>query len=99
MNEDQIKEMTETTSRSKSNTHRLDDVERRLDDNEKLVTSVALMAQKQDAMEGDIREIKTDVKSLADKPAKRWEMLTTTVIAALATGIIGYLLAAAGLGS
>ena len=93
MTDNQVRELADTTARSKSNTHRLDDVEKRLSDNEKLTTSVALMAQKQDSMEGDIREIKTAVNTLAEKPGKRWEALTSTIIAAIAAGLVGYLLA------
>lgn len=89
--------LEEVNQRSKSNTHRLDEVEKRLSDNEKLVTSVAIMAQKQDAMEKDIGEIKTDVKTLAEKPARRWDDFTRTIITAVASGGVGYLLAATGL--
>lgn len=96
MTEEQVRELADTTARSKSNTHRLDEVEKRLSDNEQLITSVALMAQKQQVMEEDIRVIKTDVKTLTEKPGKRWEQMTSLLISSLAAGIIGYLLAAGG---
>ena len=83
--------------RAKSNSHRLDDVERRQGQLEELVTSVSLIAQRQDTMDVDIKEIKTDVKSLAAKPARRWEMVVDRIIPALAAGLAAYILAHLGL--
>lgn len=76
--------------RSKSNTHRLDKMEERQDNLDKLVTSVSVMAEKQERMEGDIGEIKTDVKSLAEKPAKRWESVVDKVLMVLVGAIAAY---------
>ena len=48
-------------------------------------------------MDGDIKEIKTDVKSLAAKPARRWEMVVDKIILALAAGLAAYILAHLGM--
>ena len=58
--------------RSKSNSHRLKTVEERQEDMTQLVTSVAAIAQKQLDMDEDVKEIKTEVKAINLKPAKRW---------------------------
>ncbi len=51
--------------RSKSNTHRLDKMEERQDNLDKLVASVAVMAEKQENMGKAVEEIKTTVKTMA----------------------------------
>ena len=76
--------------RSKSNTHRLDKMEERQDNLDKLVTSVSVMAEKQDRMETDIGEIKTDVRTMAQKPAKRWESVVDKVLMVLVGAIATY---------
>ena len=58
-----------------SNRHRLEDVEKRQDNLDELVKSVALFAQEQEYIKEDVKEIKADVKALTDKPAKRWDSL------------------------
>ena len=60
-------------SRSRSNTHRIDALERHQAENDKMLNTIALIAQRQDTMDGDIKEIKTDVKSLAAKPDRTLE--------------------------
>jgi len=82
--------------RSKSNTHRLDKMEERQDNLDKLVSSVSVMAEKQERMEGDIGEIKTDVKSLAEKPAKRWESVVDKVLMVIVGAIAAYAIAKLG---
>ena len=86
----------EANDRSKSNTHRIDRLEERQDNLDKLVSSVSVMAEKQERMEGDIGEIKTDVKSLAEKPAKRWESVVDKVLMVLVGAIVAYALAKIG---
>lgn len=78
--------------RSKSNTHRLDEQEKRIDNIEELTTSVKVLATREERVESDVKEIKTDVKKLAERPAKRWEGLVDKIIAALAGAFIAWLI-------
>lgn len=55
-------------SRSRSNTHRIDALERHQAENDKMLNTIALIAQRQDTMDVDIKEIKTDVKALPQSP-------------------------------
>ena len=96
-NEEIMQTLTETDARCKSNTHRLDKMERRQDELDELVTSVALMAQRQETVENDVKEIKADVKTLAEKPAKRWETFTEKVLWVLIAAVLGFALASMGL--
>lgn len=79
-----IKELTETTARSKSNTKRLDAMEKRQNDLEQLTQAVAVVQAKQEQIETDVGEIKTDVKALRERPVKWWETLIVALIGAVA---------------
>ena len=88
--------LTEVEERSKSNTHRLDEMEKRQDNLDDLVTTVKVLADREERVEDDVKEIKGDVKSLKDKPAKRWEAVVSQIITALVALLVGYL--ASGIG-
>ena len=89
--------LTEVESRSKSNAHRLDEMEKRQDDLDELVSTVKVLADREVRVENDVKEIKDDVKSLKIKPLKRWDSIVNTVLIALVTAIAGFLLARLGL--
>ena len=89
--------LTEVEDRSKSNTKRLDSVEKRQDDLDKLVSSVAVMAQEQEHIKDDVSEIKTDIKTLTEKPGKRWDELVEKGLSVVIAAIVGYILAHFGL--
>lgn len=72
-----------------SNRHRLDEVEKRQNDLDKIVTSVSVLKSEQEHIQSDVKEIKTDVKSLTLKPAKRWENLLNEIMKLLVAAIIG----------
>ena len=89
--------LTEVEERSKSNTHRLDEMEKRQDNLDRLATSVSLLAEREERMENDVKEIKSDVKSLAEKPGKRWEAIVDKVIWAVLAAVIAFMLGRIGL--
>ena len=76
-----------------SNCHRIDDMEKRQDNLDELVKSVALFAQEQEYIKEDVKEIKADVKALTDKPAKRWESLVDKILLVAAGAFLGWLAA------
>ena len=84
--------------RSKSNTHRLDTMEERQDHFDQLVSSVAALVNEQEHIKDDVTEIKADVKTLTEKPARRWDALVGQVIALVAAALVGALLARLGIG-
>lgn len=88
--------LTEVEQRSKSNVKRLDEVEKRQNNLDELVSSVASLATKQECMEGDVKEIKADVKSLTSKPAKRWDALAEKIIWAVCAAVIAFIMAHLG---
>ena len=89
--------LTECEARAKSNTRRIDAMEKRQDDLDELVSTVKVLADREVRVENDVREIKDDVKCLKLKPAKRWESVVNTLLIALVTAVAGFLLARTGL--
>lgn len=89
--------IVEIDQRSKSNTHRINDLE---EDNRalhQLATSVEVLATKQETIEANVSEIKDDVKSLKAIPGGKWEALVKTILTALAGGLVAYALFRLGL--
>ena len=89
--------LTEVEGRSKSNAHRLDDLERRQDNLDDLVSTVKVLAVREEAVENDVKEIKNDVKSLTSKSGQKWDSLMDKIIWAVAGAVLAFLLAKIGL--
>ena len=89
--------LTEVEARSKSNSHRLEEVEKRQANLDKLTTSVSLLAEREERVESDVKEIKCDVKTLAEKPAKRYDSLVDKVVWAVLAAVIAFFLGRVGL--
>lgn len=88
--------LTEVEERSKSNAHRLDEVKKRQDNLDELVSTVKVLAVREEAVENDVKEIKTDVKTLASKPAKRWDNMVNQIITIVIAAVAGFILAKIG---
>ena len=89
--------LTEVEERAKANSHRLDEVEKRQDDLDELVSTVKVLAVREENVETDVKEIKSDVKSLTNKPAQRWDRMVEKVIWAVVAAVVGFMLAQIGL--
>lgn len=89
--------LTEVEARSKSNTRRLDEVEKRQDNLDQLVSSVAVMAKEQEHIKSDVSEIKSNVRSIMDKPGKRWDNIVEKIVWAVVAAVLGLLLGYFGL--
>lgn len=89
--------LTEVEGRSKSNTHRLDEMEKRQDDLDELVGTVKVLADRENRVENDVKEIKNDVKSLTAKPGKKWDKFWETVLTVVAGAVIGFIFAKIGM--
>lgn len=97
MDLDHERRLTEVEQRAKSNTKRLDELEQRQDDMDALTASIATMATKQAYIEDDVKEIKDDVKTLTEKPAKRWDGVVDTVLCAILAAAVAFALGRLGL--
>lgn len=98
MDEKTIQDLAEVKQRAVSNTRRIEAIERAQENLSKLVTSVAVIAEKQNQMESGIEEIKADVKSLTQKPAKRWETVVEIIFKVTLTALITAALIKLGIG-
>lgn len=88
---DNAVKLAEVDQRARSNTRRIDKLEAVQDEIRSLATSMAVMAQRLGEVENHVDEIKTSVKTLEDKPRKRWEAIFEKALWL----IVGAILAAA----
>ena len=103
MNEQEMAvKLTEVEARSKSNTHRIERLEKNTDALNKLATAVEVMATKQDTMAETLERLDGKVEAIEQKPAKRWDGMVEKfiygMVGALTTALAGgliYLLAVA----
>ncbi len=93
--------LAEVDARSKSNTHRLDELGDKVDILTRLTTAVEVMAAEQKHQGDTMAEIKIDVTALGQKvdaiekkPGKRWDGMVEKIF----WGIVGVLAAAIGSG-
>lgn len=84
--------------RSKSNSHRLEALEKQTEALNTLATSVAVMAEKVETTGDKVDSLCVDVQEIKQKPAKRWETVTAQVISILVAAVLGYIIARLGLG-
>lgn len=89
--------LTVVEDRSKSNRHRLDEVEKRQDNLDKLAVSVEKLAVREQNVENDVKEIKTDVKSLTNKSGKKWDNFWSDVLKIVVAAVLGFLFAQIGI--
>ena len=95
---DHERRLTEVEERAKSNTHRIDEMEKRQNNLDELISTVKVLAVREENVEADVKEIKSEVKSLTSKPAKRWDSMIECIIAAVVAAIAGFILAKIGMG-
>lgn len=95
--EDLAVKFAETEARGKSNTHRLDALEKNQKALNELTTSVKVLATEQSTMKTDIGEIKTGLKTLTDKPGKRWETIVDKAIWLVLGGLLAFALSQIGI--
>lgn len=90
-NEEIAIKLTELDQRGKSNTKRLDAVEKKQTEMNDLVTAMTRMQDRQENMDEKLDEVKAGVDSLKAKPAKRWDKVVDAIITTLAGILIGIL--------
>lgn len=89
--------LTEVEERSKSNAHRLNDMEKRQDDLDELVSTVKVLVVREEIVENTVKKIDSKVENLTGKPAQRWENLINQIITIVVAAIAGFILAKIGL--
>ncbi len=92
MNEEVVRELTETTARSKSNTKRLDRVEEQQRLMYEMNKNIAVIAEQTKDTKEDVKALKTDVEEIKSKPNKLVDKMKENVlwlIISTSIGIIG----------
>lgn len=84
-----LQEVKDRSLRNEGRIKKLEENQQALND---LALSVRELATDQDNMKSDITEIKTDVKALTAKPAKRWDGLVDKLLYAVVGAFAAWLL-------
>ena len=90
-------ELQKTEDRSIRNEGRIKKLEGESSVLHQLATSVAVLAEQMKTMNGNVTTLTNEVEQIKEKPAKRWDTVATTIITALAAGIVGYIIKSLGL--
>lgn len=91
-NDEIIKILTENTQRSKSNSKRIDDLERNAEILNKMVSSLKVLASNQHNMSLQIDKIDGKVSRLEEAPLKRWQAIAGYVLASLCSAGAGVII-------
>ena len=104
MTPEEASRLTAVEERSKSNTHRLDTMESKIDAINRLATSVEVLVTENRHQTEVINGVKDDVVALSgkveaieQKPAKKWDGLVEKIAKAVIAALVGYLFARVGL--
>ena len=96
--------LTAVEERAKSNTHRIDKLEKSTDAINRLATSMEVMAERQqhsveaiDTLGATVTKLDSKVTAIEQKPAKRWDGMIDKAIGAAVGVFIAYLLAQLGI--
>ena len=72
-------------------------MENRQKDMEELISSVAVLAQRMGTVEDNVHEIRGNVRSIMDKPAKHWDSVIEKALLVVVGAVIAWILAQIGL--
>ena len=95
--EDQAVKLKEVEERSKGNSRRIESLEKKVDDLSDVVGVLQAMKKDLEYLTDTVKETKDDVKSLKEKPAKRWDALVEKVLYGIVGAVLAFLLAKGGL--
>ncbi|MBQ3817401.1 MAG: hypothetical protein II802_03945 [Clostridia bacterium] len=85
--------LQEVNNSVKSAHHRINELSAEVKDMRELTNAVAVTARNVEVLQGDVTEIKQDVKNITSRPGKLWDKLIGGIIGAVATGIAAAILA------
>lgn len=86
--------LAEVDQRGKSNTHRIDDLEKRADTLQELTTSVKLLAANMERMASEQMKQGDRLTALEKQPGERWNSMTRTIFTSAVSTLSGMLVGA-----
>lgn len=90
-------QLAELEERCKSNSRRIDELVAKQNNLERLTTTVEVLATRMNTFESTLSEVRTDVRSLNDKPGRRWDGIVEKVLMLVIAGVVAYVLTKIGL--
>ena len=91
------KRLADVENKAKSNTRRIETLEKVVEAINKLATSVQVMATKIDGLSDKVDCLDGKVETIEQKPAKRAEAITEKIILVIVGALVGVILAHFGL--
>ena len=76
---------------------RVEAIETKQKDISDLVASVAVLAQRMGTVEGNVSEIRGNVRTLMEKPGKRWDSVAEKALLVVVGAVVAWFLAQVGL--
>ena len=76
---------------------RVEAIEAKQKDISDLVASVAVLAQRMGTVEGNVSEIRGNVRTLMEKPGKRWDSVAEKTLLVVVGAVVAWFLAQVGL--
>lgn len=89
--------LTETEDRAKSNTRRIDEIERKLRENSDLIGAIRELAVETKHMREDINKTISRLDALENKDSETWDKFKWLIVAGVVSIILGYLAVTVGL--
>lgn len=71
---------------------RVKSAQHQIDEQKELISSIHELASEVRFMRTDINKMQTDIDEIKAKPNKRYELVITTIITALTSGVVGYVI-------
>ena len=90
MEKEYIEKIIENEQRGKSNTKRLDEHDRKLEELSDVYIALTKVNDKVDNIDNDVNEIKSDIKEIKDKPNKRIDQMWGYIVSTIIGGLIGF---------
>ena len=76
---------------------RVDDIEKRQQDMQELINSVGLLAQRMGTVEGNVSEMRGDIRNLMGKPGKRWDSVVEKTLLVVVGAVVAWILSQIGI--
>lgn len=97
MNKSELERLVSIEQRSKSNSKRLDEHDKKLGELSDMYVALTKVDNKVENVKQDVSEIKQDIKDIKEKPSKRLDQIIGYILAALISGLIGFILIRLGM--
>lgn len=97
MDKNDVKLITEINERSKSNEKRLDEHDTKIAKLTDVYIALTKVSDKVNIIDDDVKEIKSDLQDIKEKPTKRYEQVVGYILSALVGVIITLVFAKIGL--